>query len=138
MSEDGPENSRRRFLKLTGATTVVGLAGCSGGGGGGGGDGGDGGGGGNGDGGGDGGGNGLGPVPEEYETATSIGGMERDPDNLQTKQALDYQSSPRNGQQCTDCRYWIEDKNGDGLGACAIVEGKIDPEGWCASFAPTS
>lgn len=136
MSEDGP-NARRRFLKLTGATTLFGLAGCAGGGGGGGGggDGGDGGGDG-GDGGGGGGGGDLGPVPSEYETATAIGGMERDPDNLQTKAALNYQSTPKNGQQCTDCRYWIEDMNGDGLGACALVEGKIEPEGWCASYAP--
>lgn len=133
MSDDGPTSARRRFLKLTGITTLIGLAGCAGGGGGGDGDsgGGDGGGGDGGDG-----GQGLGPVPEEYETATSIGGMQRDPDNLQTKEALSYQSSPKNGQQCSDCTYYIEDQDGDGLGACAIVEGKIEPSGWCASFAP--
>jgi hypothetical protein len=45
-----------------------------------------------------------------------------------------YQSEPRDGQQCTDCRFYIPDKNGDGLGACAVVEGKIEPQAWCSSF----
>lgn len=130
------EKTRRYFLRLTGATTIAGLAGCSGGG-----DGGGGGGGGGGQGGGSGGGQGdqdLGPVPDEYKTATAQGGMTRDEANLQTKEALSYQSTPKNGQQCSDCRYYITDKNGDGLGACTLVEGKIEPEGWCVSFAPTS
>jgi hypothetical protein len=26
--------------------------------------------------------------------------------------------------------------NDDGLGACSIVEGKIGPEAWCASYVP--
>jgi hypothetical protein len=139
MSEKRPK-SRRRFLQLTGASAVVGLAGCSGGGGGGGnggGGGGNGGGGGGGNGGG-GGGSDLGPVPSEYETATALDGTERNPDAVSAKDAVEYQSSPKDGQQCSDCRYYIEDKNGDGLGACAIVEGKIEPEGYCVSFAPYS
>ena len=128
---DGEEKTRRYVLRLTGATTVAGLAGCSGDGQ-------------QGDGQqGDGGqqgtqqqsGQGLGPVPDEYETATDQGGMERDPANLQTKQAVNYQSTPNNGNQCSDCRFYIPDKNGDGLGACTLVEGEIEPEGWCVSFA---
>jgi hypothetical protein len=126
---------RRYFLRLTGATTIAGLAGCSG------------------DGAGDGGAetttagddgaetttagdgeNGLEPVPSEYETATSQGGTERDPDSVQTKESLNYQSSPKDGQQCSDCTYYIPDKNGDGMGACTLLEGTIDPEGWCASY----
>lgn len=147
---DREEKTRRYVLRLTGATTIAGLAGCAGGGqrsdgqqggqrGGGRRDGGQQGGQ-QGGGGGQQGtrrqsGRGLGPVPDEYETATAQGGMQRDPEKLQTKQALNYQSTPNDGEQCSDCRFYIPDKNGDGLGACTLVEGKIEPEGWCVSFA---
>jgi hypothetical protein len=74
------------------------------------------------------------PVPGEYETATSISGVERDPDALSAKDAVNYQSEPNEGEQCSGCQYYIEDRNGDGVGACAIVEGTIDPEAWCSSY----
>jgi hypothetical protein len=74
-------------------------------------------------------------VPAEYETATAIGGTERNPDAVASKSAVQYQSDPKDGQQCSNCTYYIEDKNDDGLGACAIVEGKVEPSGWCASYA---
>ena len=128
---DGNGNSRRRFLQLTGTTAVVGLAGCSG------------------NGGGDGGGEETteaptttappsddDTVPEQYATATSLGGQERDPDSLSAKSDVQYQEEPKEGQQCSGCTFYIEDKNGDGLGACAIVEGTIAPEAWCISYAP--
>ena len=76
----------------------------------------------------------LGPVPEVYETATSLDGTVRDPDSLWSKRAVNYQSAPRDGRQCAGCRYYIPDKDGDGLGACAIVAGRIEPDGWCASY----
>jgi hypothetical protein len=124
-------DSRRRFLQVTGTVAVAGVAGCAGGGGGGDG----------GDGSGDDGqatpqqsGQELGPVPDEYVTATAQDGTRRSPDSVATKQAVTYQSEPRDGQQCTDCTFYIPDKNGDGLGACAVVEGTIEPEGWCSSF----
>lgn len=73
-------------------------------------------------------------VPSEYRTATSLNGNERDPDQLSTKEAVNYQEEPEDGDKCADCRYYIEDKNGDGLGACSLVDGKINPEGWCVSY----
>jgi hypothetical protein len=74
------------------------------------------------------------PVPEEYRTATSIGGQERDPGGLSTKESLNYQTEPKDGQQCSGCTFYVEDKNDDGMGACTLVEGKISPSGWCASY----
>ena len=152
MARQAPD-SRRRFLQLAGTAAVVGVAGCSGGGGSGdsGNGGGDGGGSGGGDssnGGGDGdstedgrgggdqeqSGQGLGPVPDEYVTAAAQDGTERSPDSVATKEAVLYQSEPKDGQQCTSCRFYIPDKNDDGLGACAVVEGKIEPEAWCSSY----
>ena len=122
------DDSRRRFLRLGGTAAIIGLAGCGGGGGGeettaeattteatttaaqeG--------------------------VPSEYETATALGGTQRNPESLSSQADVDYQPEPNEGQQCSGCTFYIEDKNGDGMGACAIVEGTIDPEGWCVSYA---
>lgn len=121
MSED---ETRRRFLLLTAAGATAGLAGCGGtdGGEGDGGDGGD--------------TPTSEPVPDEYRTATAQGGAQRDPGALSTKAAVNYQPEPNDGQQCSGCRFYIPDRNGDGLGACAIVEGTIDPAGWCVSYSP--
>jgi hypothetical protein len=153
-------DSRRRFLQIAGTAAVAGVAGCAGGDGGSSGDSGDGSGsggngggdssGGSGDGSGDnsggngdsgdndggsaGGDEGLGPVPDEYATATAQDGTERSPDSVAEKSAVMYQSEPKDGQQCTDCAFYIPDENDDGLGACAVVEGKIEPEAWCSSF----
>jgi hypothetical protein len=129
---NGPSNSRRRFLHLTGVAALAGVAGCSGGGG-------------------DGGGettedettmegdettmaSGGDEVPEAYVTATAQAGGERDPEALSSKSAVNYQSEPKDGQQCSGCQFYIPDKNGDGQGACSIVEGVISPDGWCASY----
>jgi hypothetical protein len=138
-------DSRRRFLQVAGAAAIASVAGCAGGGGGG-------------DGGdepeteaatepetetesGDGGqatetdaGGSDGSVPEEYVTAAAQDGTERNPDSVATQEAVMYQSEPKDGQQCTGCAFYIPDKNGDGLGACAVVEGTIEPQAWCSSY----
>ncbi|MEF8830968.1 MAG: high-potential iron-sulfur protein [Halobacteriales archaeon] len=110
--------NRRRVLQLAGVAVAAGLAGCGGG--------------------------GtetetetdtLEPVPEAYRTATALDGSQRDPSGVSQTEAVNYQPEPQDGQQCSGCQYYIEDKNGDGLGACAIVEGTIDPEGYCVSYA---
>ena len=73
-------------------------------------------------------------VPEAYRTATGLNGNQRDPDSLASKSDLNYQSDPKDGQQCSGCAYYIPDKDGDGLGACTIVEGTIEPTGYCTSY----
>lgn len=130
MSRTDPTRLRRRTLLATlGASAAFGLAGCGGDGDGGGGD-----------------GDTATPtasptatpgegVPAEYETATALNGQQRSPDALSTKDTVNYQTEPEGDQQCSNCAFYIEDKNGDGLGACAIVEGTIDPQGWCVSYS---
>ncbi|MFK8215029.1 high-potential iron-sulfur protein [Haloferax volcanii] len=123
-AETDAGRTRRRFIWLTGTAAMAGLAGCSGGGGGGaettatttqssG---------------------STGGVPEAYATATSLDGTQRNPDSLSSQEAVSYQDEPSEGRQCSTCRYYIEDKNGDGAGACAIVAGEIAPEGYCVSY----
>jgi hypothetical protein len=107
------DTDRRRFLQFVGGAAAATLAGCSS-------DSGD--------------TETPASVPEAYRTATSIGGQERDPDGLSTKEALDYQEEPKDGQQCSGCTFYVEDKNGDGKGACTLVEGTIAPDAWCASY----
>ncbi|MEF8822245.1 MAG: high-potential iron-sulfur protein [Halovenus sp.] len=76
----------------------------------------------------------LGPVPAVYENARALDGTVRDPDSLSSKRGVNYQSVPEGGRQCAGCGYYIPDKDGDGLGACAIVAGRIEPDGWCVSY----
>lgn len=78
-----------------------------------------------------------GPVPEPYRTATSIGGMERNPEQVQPKSAVNY-GEERGSQACKNCVYYIRDKNNDDLGACSVVEGYIEPDGWCTTYAKDS
>jgi hypothetical protein len=146
MSDDST-NSRRRFLHLAGVTALTaGLAGCGGGGG-------DGGGETTADGGGEttagggdtptsgggetttSGGSSDAEVPEAYRTATAQNGQQRDPDNLVAPSALNYQEEPNNGNQCSGCQFYIPDQNGDGMGACTLITGMVDPQGWCNSYA---
>jgi hypothetical protein len=43
---------------------------------------------------------------------------------------VQYQQSPNNGQHCSIC------VNFQPPASCAIVAGKINPDGWCIAFAP--
>ncbi|ERH07692.1 MAG: iron-sulfur protein, putative nitrous oxide reductase [Halonotius sp. J07HN4] len=124
-------NSRRRFLRVAGAAAITtGLAGC-----------------------GDSGTetaestsgdtndetsadtDGADGVPPSERTAEALNGIERNPDALQDPDALSYQPTPNNGQRCDGCQYYVPDQNGDGMGACTLISGQVDPEGWCFSYA---
>lgn len=120
--QDSATFNRRRLLTLLGSSSALALAGCSD------------------DTGGDGDG---GPtatstdtVPSEYETAAALNGRERDPGSLSSKEDVSYQPEPQDDKQCSGCAFYIPDKNGDGTGACAIVEGNIEPNAYCVSYAP--
>ena len=112
MAEED-SRSRRAILRLSTVGLTVGIAGCAG----------------SGD-------SESGSVPSQYETAKGLNGQRRNPDNLQSKNALQYQNQPKNGNRCAGCAFYIKDKNGDNQGACTKVKGKISPDGWCASYSP--
>lgn len=139
---DVDSETRRRFILVASGVTTVGVAGCVGA---------------PDDGGGPGSGPGddgegeerpegvsreefeRGPVPSAYRTATSIGGEARDPAGLRTKAAVTFSeydealenAAHRPGRCCANCSEFIVDRNGDGFGACAAVEGYIDGADWC-------
>ena len=47
------------------------------------------------------------------------------------KQSLvQYQETPKGDQACDKCLHWTPPD------ACKVVEGKINPKGWCALYLP--
>ena len=46
-----------------------------------------------------------------------------------SKQAMQYQDTPKNGQQCDQCMHFEPPKS------CKVVEGDISPKGWCVAWA---
>ncbi|MBV8197004.1 MAG: high-potential iron-sulfur protein [Candidatus Eremiobacteraeota bacterium] len=47
-----------------------------------------------------------------------------------------YQSSPKNGQKCSGCSFFIPGSSAKANGTCKIVDGSISPNGWCTAYAP--
>jgi hypothetical protein len=54
------------------------------------------------------------------------------------KPAAKYQDTPKNGQKCAGCKFFIKPAGGSKNGQCQIVEGSISPNGWCQYYAPAS
>lgn len=46
-----------------------------------------------------------------------------------------YQNSPKNGQKCSGCRFFVAGKSASANGSCQIVAGSISPNGWCTAYA---
>ena len=79
-------------------------------------------------------------VPEVFRTAESIDGIQRNPDDMNTRAEAAYQCHPQGYQLCANCRFFIPAKpseTGDGIGACAIVEGRVRSQDWCALYQET-
>src|SRR5689334_24595534 len=45
-----------------------------------------------------------------------------------SKQAMQYQDQPKNGQQCDQCMHWIPGADPKAQGTCKVVEGSINPK----------
>lgn len=46
------------------------------------------------------------------------------------KEPVQYQYSPKDGQQCSGCIHFVSPN------ACKLVQGEISPQGWCTLYAP--
>lgn len=53
-----------------------------------------------------------------------------------SKEAVNYQDQPQNGQQCSGCQFFIPPEDGENAGKCSKVKGKIASEGWCQLYVP--
>ena len=49
-----------------------------------------------------------------------------------------YQGTPKNGQKCSQCTFFIPNSNAKSNGTCKIVDGAISPNGWCTAFSKKS
>ena len=47
---------------------------------------------------------------------------------------MQYQDQPKNGQECDQCMHWIPGANPAATGQCKVVEGPINPKGYCVAF----
>jgi hypothetical protein len=51
-------------------------------------------------------------------------------DQKLAKNLVQYQDTPKDGQECDHCVNWVDPDQ------CKIVTGPISPKGWCVAFAP--
>lgn len=130
MDDSDSEPQRRRVLQYTASLSLAGLAGCLGG------------------------GTGEEPTPEPTEPApldlpadkencVSHDGIERDPNDLISKEAAQYQRSPNyrgeSGyiEMCANCRYFCPVTSNGENGGCSEVAGGILSQHWCGLWQPT-
>jgi High potential iron-sulfur protein len=45
-----------------------------------------------------------------------------------------YQDKPKDGKSCAGCKMFSASTSGQGV--CAIVDGEIQPNGWCMAYTP--
>ena len=51
---------------------------------------------------------------------------------------LKYQSTPKDGQKCSDCMLFVAGKTPKDDGTCKVITGAISPNGWCTAYAKKS
>ena len=49
-----------------------------------------------------------------------------------------YQNTPKNGQKCSGCTFYIPGSSATANGTCKIVDGSISPNGWCTAWSKKS
>lgn len=52
-----------------------------------------------------------------------------------SKASVHYQANLTGKPDCDDCAYYIAPKSSKSPAACKLVEGQINPHGWCESFS---
>lgn len=52
-------------------------------------------------------------------------------EGFQPKSTVAFQSEPKDGRACSQCRLFRSDPRGDGRAYCAVVAGPISPSSWC-------
>ncbi len=51
------------------------------------------------------------------------------------KSEFHYQDHPKNGKLCANCMAFVAPQAGETSGACRIIDGPINPNGWCMAFS---
>jgi anaerobic selenocysteine-containing dehydrogenase len=50
------------------------------------------------------------------------------------KADVQYKNTPRNGQMCAHCMYFLPGRGKGPKGKCKLVQGAISPHGWCILY----
>ena len=53
-----------------------------------------------------------------------------------SKAAMKYQDTPSDGKECDDCLQFIPGPSRTAHGTCKLVDGSINPHGYCIAFVP--
>lgn len=48
--------------------------------------------------------------------------------------SMQYQATPKDGKQCSQCNFFIPGSSATANGSCKIVDGSIAPTGYCIAF----
>ncbi|MES2104794.1 MAG: high-potential iron-sulfur protein [Pseudomonadota bacterium] len=65
-----------------------------------------------------------------------LAGLQRDAVAGASRVDLYYQDHPKDGQRCADCAAFLPPADANSsLGACRVVAGQIDRNGWCMAFS---
>ncbi|MER2512476.1 MAG: high-potential iron-sulfur protein [Nitrosomonas ureae] len=51
-----------------------------------------------------------------------------------SKESMQYRDEPNGKEQCDNCMQFIPGKTPEAQGECRVVEGSINPQGWCAAY----
>ena len=63
-------------------------------------------------------------------TAVAASTSEAQQPKKMAQKLVQYQQTPKKDQKCSICLHFLPPDS------CKLVEGKINPEGWCSLFAP--
>ncbi len=62
--------------------------------------------------------------------ALTVGPRRADAQQKAAQKVVQYQEKPKGAQECDKCLHFLPPTG------CKLVEGKINPKGWCVLFAP--
>ncbi|HET6276671.1 MAG TPA: high-potential iron-sulfur protein [Candidatus Cybelea sp.] len=51
-----------------------------------------------------------------------------------SQESMHYQTSPKDGMQCSGCNFFIAGKDASSDGTCKVVDGTISPHGYCMAY----
>lgn len=81
------------------------------------------------------------------KTATLLAGVAAVPVTFMSREAfaakvakasMQYQETPKGTAECSTCVQFIPGKTAKAKGTCKVVDGAINPHGWCLAYTAKS
>ena len=81
------------------------------------------------------------------KTATLLAGVAAVPVTFMSREAfaakvakasMQYQETPKGTAECSTCVQFIPGKTAKAKGTCKVVDGTINPHGWCLAYTAKS